>query len=50
MRPDYHWRSYCPWAWKTSWKWQFLFIFLVMVWWIQIIFGIQMYHEGMQVF
>jgi hypothetical protein len=24
-------------------------IFSVMVWWIQIIFGIQMYHEGMQV-
>jgi hypothetical protein len=45
MRRDYYWRSCCPWTWK-----QFLFIFLVMVWWIQIIFGIQMYHEGMQVF
>jgi hypothetical protein len=29
--------------------WQFPFIFSVIVWWIQIIFGIQMYYEGMQV-
>jgi hypothetical protein len=31
------------------WKRQFLFIFSVMVGWIQMIFGIQMYHEGKQV-
>jgi hypothetical protein len=29
---------------------EFLFIFSVMVGWIQMIFGIQMYYEGMQVF
>jgi hypothetical protein len=28
---------------------EFLFIFSLMVGWIQMIFGIQMYHEGMQV-
>jgi hypothetical protein len=29
--------------------WQFPFIFPAMVRWIQMIFGIQMYHEEMQV-
>jgi hypothetical protein len=50
VRPNYHWRSYCPWTRKFPEN-KFPFIFSLMVRLIQMVFGIEMcmYHGEMQV-
>jgi hypothetical protein len=48
VQPNYYWKSYC-YRLRKLLEYEFPFTFSLMVRWIHMIFGIQMYHEQMHV-